>query len=484
MQKKILVLGLVLGMINGWAKPPNILFISADDLNNDLGVYGNPQVKTPHLERLAEMGVRFDKAYCQQPLCGPSRASVMTGLRPNTTGFVGNKNDLRQLRPNVETMGQFFQKQGYYVARVGKVYHYNNPGSIGSNGNDDALTWQERFNPVGIDKQQEEKIIRFPGGKTGRKGGLGISMAYWDPVSEDEDHTDGKVASKVIELIKEHKDEPFFIAAGFYNPHCPYVAPKKYFDLYPMDEITMQPLDEAKKELEDVPPMAVQRDTNKRWPYYFKGVTVDEARKCKQAYYACNSFVDAQVGRLIDALEKNGLLENTLIVFWSDHGYFLGEKGLWFKRKNFERSARVPLLIAGPGISQGQVNQATVELLDLYPTLVDISGFEVPEQLDGSSLRPLLKNPATVWNKPAFTQVVHNANAQGYSIRTDDWRYTEWYEKSGRIAGTELYDHKNDPDEVTNLAKNPKHKTIIADLKAKLEPFASTRKNLRFTKNK
>jgi len=449
-------------------KPVNVLFIASDDLNTDIGCYGNKQVKTPNLDRLAAMGVRFDRAYCQYPLCGPSRASIMSGLRPNTTGFLRNKDDIRKLRPDTVTMGQFFQQKGYYVGRVGKIYHYGNPGEIGTDGDDDLLSWQERFNPAGMDKLQEENIVRYPGGKTGRKGRLGVSMAWWDPVSEDTDHTDGMVATRAIEMIDKNKDKPFFVAAGFFNPHCPYVAPKKYFDMYPLEEITMQDPEEAKKDLEDVPPMAIRRDM-RNWPYQLKGITYDEARKCKQAYYACISFVDAQVGRLLDALEERNLMDNTLIVFWSDHGYFLGEKGLWFKHKNFERAVRVPLLIAGAGIKPSDKSCAQpVELLDLYPTIADYTGFDVPVQLEGRSLRPLLSDTDSTWDKPAISQVSHNPKAQGYSIRTMKWRYTEW--NSGK-AGRELYDHVNDPDEVHNLAGLDEYADTVKLLSKRLRPF-------------
>ena len=239
--------------------------------------------------------------------------------------------------------------------------------------------------------------------------------------------------------------------------------------MYPLEEITMQDLNEAKKDLEDVPAMAVQRDT-KNWPYYFKGVTYDKARKCKQAYYATVSFVDAQVGRLLDALKKRNLMDNTLIVFWSDHGYFLGEKGLWYKRKNFERSVRAPLLIAGAGVSSTSKSCAQpVELLDLYPTIADYTGFDVPVQLDGRSLRPLLSDPDSTWDKPAISQVFHKSNAQGYSIRTMRWRYTEW---NGGKAGRELYDHASDPDEVHNLAGLDKYADTVKRLSKRLRPFA------------
>lgn len=442
----------------------NVLFIAADDLNCDLGCYGNAQVKTPNLDRLAAMGVRFNNAYCQQPLCGPSRASIMTGLRPDTLDMHTLAHELRKKNPDVVTLGQLFRNNGYFSARAGKIYHYGNPSQIGTDANDDPATWDVRFNPTGIDKLQENKITNY-----GPNKGLGISMAWWDPVSKDEEHTDGMVASKIIEQIENRGDKPFFLAAGFFNPHCPYVAPRRYFDLYPIEEITIPDLDEARKDLEDVPEMAVARDM-RNWPYYFKGITVEQSRKCKQAYYASVSFVDAQVGRLLEALEKNGLMEKTIMVFWSDHGYFLGEKGLWYKRKAFELSARMPMIVAGPGIARGGTSSRTVELVDLYPTLADLCGLAPPAKLDGRSLRQLLVNPQAKWNKPAITQVWHNPRSWGYSIRTERWRYTEWLRGD---AGRELYDHANDPDEIHNLANRPSLAKTVAQLSKQLQPFVN-----------
>jgi uncharacterized sulfatase len=393
----------------------------------------------------------------------------MTGMRPQTTGCVRLHDNFRDTLPDAVSLGQFFQDKGYYVGRVGKIYHYNNPSGIGTDGHDDTLTWQERFNPIGIDKIQQVNIINYPGGYTGNTGDLGISMAWWDPESNDEEHTDGMVASRAIEMIHRNKDKPFFIAAGFFNPHCPYVAPRKYFDLYPLDSITMPDLGEARKDLEDVPPMAIMRDSGKRWPYYVKGVTVEEARRCKQAYYACISFVDAQIGRLLDALQEHGLMENTLIVAWSDHGYFLGEKGLWYKRKNFERSLRSPLIIAGPGVGgAGKSCYRPVELLDLYPTIVDLTGFELPEVLEGESLSPLLNNPEAKWDNPAISLVYHDEDHSGQTIRTQRWRYIEW--KNG-YAGRELYDHDNDPDEIHNLALDPKYARVVNKLAERLQAY-------------
>ncbi|WP_146531510.1 sulfatase [Novipirellula artificiosorum] len=448
------------------AAPPNVLFIAADDMNCDLSAFGNAQVKTPNLERLSQRGVRFDRAYCQQPLCGPSRASIMTGLRPDTLDMHTLAHELRDKNPDVVTLGQLFRNNGYFSARAGKIFHYGNPSQIGTDANDDPASWDERYNPRGIDSLQEDQITRYGFGR--QNAGLGISMAWWDPVSRDEEHTDGMVASKIIELIHQKKDEPFFLAAGFFNPHCPYVAPKKYFDLYPLNEIAIPDLDEAKKDLADVPPMAIQRDA-KNWPYYFKDVTVEEARKCKQAYYACNSFVDAQIGRLLDALEEDELMENTIIVFWSDHGYFLGEKGLWFKRKAFERSAKMPMIIAAPGMKRDASTIKPVELLDLYPTLADLCGLKSPGRLEGASLRPLLEDPSRAdWTKPAVTQIWHNKNAWGYSIRTERYRYTEWLEGK---AGRELYDHSVDPGEVINLANDDREAATVEELSKQLRPF-------------
>jgi iduronate 2-sulfatase len=453
----------------------NVLFICADDMNVDLGVYGHPQVKTPHLDRLAERGVVFERAYCQQSLCGPSRTSVMTGLRPEETEILTNSNKMREINPDVITLGQAFRQNGYFSARAGKIYHYGNPSMIGTDGHDDPLTWDEKYNPIGMDRTQQEYITRYGRGRQ-KDNNLGISMAWWDPVSKDTDHTDGKVASKIIELIEQKKDKPFFLAAGFFNPHCPYVAPKKYFDLYPFDQITMQDLDEAKRDLEDVPPIALGRDLA-NWPYYFADITMDQARKCKQAYFATQSFVDAQVGRLVDALEKNDILDKTIIVFWSDHGYFLGEKGLWYKRKAFERSARVPLIISAPGMAKGERSNKPVELLDLYPTLMDLCGISGSDRLQGQSLRPLLNDTnAKSWTKPAVTLVWYGRDAWGYSLRTERYRYIEWLE--GR-AGKELYDHTNDSEEVTNLACYPELEELIASLSSQLKPYVTLKPKFR-----
>ena len=414
-------------------KKLNVLFISVDDMNNDLGCFGHPLVKSPNIDRLAARGVRFDRAYCQFPLCNPSRSSLLTGLRPDTTRVFDLQYHFRQGMPDVVTLPQVFMKNGYYVARVGKMYHYGNPGDIGTDGLDDRASWKERFNPAGRDKTAlEPDIMNYS-----PKRGLGSSMSFLaDKTGADLEHTDGKVAAQAIQLLEKHKSEPFFIAAGFYKPHCPYVTPKKYFDLYRMEQISLPPI--TPDTPKDYPALALSG--YKPWPYV--GVTPDQARECKRAYYAAISFVDAQIGRLLDAVDRLGLRDNTIIVFWSDHGYHLGEHGLWFKQSCFEEAARVPLIISVPGLkTAGQASPRLAELVDLYPTLADLAGLAPPPGLQGETLRPLLLNPTAKWDHPAFTQVQRGA-APGHSVRTERWRYTQWDRGE---QGEELYDQDNDP---------------------------------------
>lgn len=426
----------------------NVLFIAVDDMNVDLACYGHPLVKSPNLDRLAREGVRFDRAYCQFPLCSPSRTSLMTGLRPDTTQVFDLQKHFRSVLPDVVTLPQFFKNNGYFVARVGKLYHYGNPGQIGTNGLDDAESWQERINPRGRDKDEEHLLTNHT-----PKRGLGSSLSFLAAEGADEEQTDGMVATETIRLMERHKDEPFFLAAGFYRPHCPYIAPKKYFDFYPLKDITLP--EYSAEQLRDVPTLALS-STNPR-PWY--GVTEQQARESKQAYYATISFVDAQIGRLLDALDRLGLRERTIIVFWSDHGYHLGEHGLWKKQSTFEESARVPLIIAGPrGIAAGKSCPRTVELVDLYPTLTELSGLKAPGGLEGVSLKPLLEDPQAAWERPAFTQV-QRGKVPGHSVRTERWRYVEW---GGGKQGRQLYDHQNDPQELHNLAYNPKHAETVA----------------------
>ncbi|HQR36699.1 MAG TPA: sulfatase [Blastocatellia bacterium] len=440
----------------------NILFISTDDMNNDLGCYGHPLVKSPNIDRLASRGVMFDRAYCQYPLCSPSRSSLMTGLRPDTTQVFDLQKHFRSVLPDVVTMPQLFMKNGYFAARVGKIYHYGNPGQIGTDGLDDPQSWNLVVNPRGVDKDEEKVLTNYT-----PKRGLGSSLSYYISPEPDEAHTDGKVAAETIKLLEANKDRPFFIAAGFYRPHCPYIAPKKYFDLYPLEKIAAPKF--SPDEWKTIPNPAL-------WikEAHF-GTTPDQQREAIRAYYASISFVDANVGRLMVALEWLKLMDNTIVIFWSDHGYLLGQHGQWMKETLFEGSARNPLIVAGPGIAKGKVAARPVELVDLYPTLADWCGFaDAPKNLAGRSLRPLLTNPKAKWDKPAVTQTQRGSGqslVKGYSLRTERWRYTEWDE--GR-KGAELYDEPNDPNEMNNLAENPKYAGTAAELKLALKKALAT----------
>ena len=450
---------------------PNVLFIAADDLANSLGCYGDLLAKTPHLDRLAATGVRFDRAYNQLPLCNPTRASVMTSLRPDEIKVYDLDRHFREEVPDVVTLSQRFIQEGYYAGRVGKIYHYNVPASIGTDGFDDPPSWQETVNPYGRDKTDEALIFNA---EPHRKISAALSWLAAD--GADEEQTDGMIATEAIRLMEEKKDEPFFIAAGFFRPHTPYVAPKKYFDLYPLEEIRLPYAPDGDRD--DIPTAAFAH--NCPVPNY--GLDELTLRKAVQAYYACVSFIDAQVGRMLDALDKLGLAEKTIVVFWSDHGYHLGEHdGIWQKRTLFEQSSRSPLIIRAPGAKgNGQSSPRIVEFVDIYPTVIDLAGIEPKSRLSGKSLRTLLDDPIATWDSHAITQILRPADnrlpepVMGCSIRTERWRFSEWGEGE---YGVELYDHHSDPMEFHNLAIEPdsEAKAVIERLRPLLRAKASGR---------
>jgi iduronate 2-sulfatase len=442
---------MVLGGLNlaAAADKPNVLFIAVDDLGTRTHCYGQPLVQSPNIDRLAARGVLFERAYCQFPLCSPSRVSLLTGLRPQTTRVFDLKTDFRDHLPDVVTLPQCFKRNGYFVARVGKLFHYGVPGQIGTSGLDDPRSWDQVVNPRGRDKDEEAKVINYTPDR-----GLGSAMSFHAADGADEEQTDGQGATAAIKLLEEHRDRPFFLGVGFYRPHTPYVAPKRYFDLYPLEQIKLpfNPPDDH----DDIPaPAANIRPLN-------YGLTDQQCRECTQAYFAALSFMDAQVGRLLDALDRLKLADKTIVVLWGDHGYLLGEHGQWMKQSLFEESARVPLIIAAPGAKgNGQPCPRVVETIDIYPTLADLAGIAPPADLAGVSLRPLLENPKGQWDRPAFTQV-QRKDFPGRSVRTQRWRYTEW--DHGR-KGVELYDHDADPREFKNLASDPQHAAVVTRMK-------------------
>ena len=384
----------------------NVLFIMADDLCTSLGCYGDSVVKSPNIDRLAQRGVRFDRAYCQYPLCNPSRSSLLTGRRPNVTRVIDNTVRFREAIPDTVTLPECFKQNGYYVARVGKLYHYGVPNQIGTDGLDDPQSWAKVFNPRGRDKDDEDKIFSLLPGQ------FGGTLSWLAAEGADEDQTDGIGASEAIKLLEASRDRPFFITMGFYRPHTPYVAPKKYFHLYPVSSIELPKVPSNHRD--NVPPAAFLSHKPEQ-----DKLNDDLRRQAIQAYHAATSFMDAQVGRVVAALDRLGLADKTVIVFTSDHGYHLGEHGLWQKMSIFEQSARVPLLVVAPGAAgNGQACLRTVELVDLYPTLAELCGLPTPGYLDGKSLQPLVVEPTSAWQKPAFSQV-QRGGFPGYSVRTE-----------------------------------------------------------------
>ena len=439
---------------------PNVLFLIADDLNNDLGVY-SAAVRSPNIDKLAARGVRFERAYTQFPLCSPSRSSFLTGRRPNATGVLANPTPVknpnsphfRERLPDAVTMPQLFRNQGWFAARVGKLYHYGVPNDIGTSSLDDYRSWDLAINPRGRDREIHDRIFSL------RPGQFGAALSWLADDGEDADYTDGIGAAEAVKLLERFKrtSQPFFLAVGFYRPHTPYVAPKQYFDMYPVERIDLPTLSEADRSRT---PAAAYRSA-----FAEQDAATDRQRKeAIQVYHASTTFMDAQVGHVLDALERLGLASNTIVVFTSDHGYHLGDHGLWQKQSLFERSARVPLIIAGPTVTaRGQVARGIVELVDLYPTLAALAGLTPAAPLDGVSLSPMLTNPSATVKDAAFSQA-----RNGYAVRTDRWRYIEW---DGGKEGAQLYDMENDPAETTNLAADPKHATTVADLRARLAAY-------------
>ena len=455
-------------------RPLNVLLLVSDDCRAVHGCYGGP-TKTPNIDRLAARGLRFDRAYCQYPLCNPSRASFLTGMRPDSTKVYENQTQFRQNIPNIVAFPQLFKNHGYFVARVGKLYHYGVPKQIGTDGLDDPVSWERVVNPRGRDCDDEDKIYSIIAGEKARttvgSGNYGGTLSWLAAEGTDIEQTDGKIALEACRLLRENKDKPFFLAVGFFRPHTPYVSPKKYFGGYPREQLTLASLPPGDREGKPAAALTIFP------PNYGMDETLQ--RTVVQAYYASVSFMDTQFGVVLAELERLKLDENTVVVFLSDHGYHLGEHGQWQKMTVFEESARVPLIIAAPGMKAvGQTTPRLAELVDVYPTVADLCGLPAPKELEGTSLRPLLDDPRRAWKQGAFTQVMHRAKggradakkpradtAVGRSVRTERYRYTEWADGK---HGVELYDHQADPRELRNLADDPQSAAVVAQMKTLL----------------
>jgi uncharacterized sulfatase len=438
----------------------NLLLLMSDDLNTHLGCYGNAVAQTPNLDALAGRGILFERAYCQFPHCNPSRSSLLTGLRPRTTRVTDNDDSVYANLPGVMTLPHWFRQQGYATARCGKIFHLGVPTGLESM--DDPAAWD--FGTPFRDERPYPKsrpsAVQVGGGRTSQ-GRQGLS---WSEIPcEDDDLVDGQFARTAVEWLEgRNASQPFLLAVGFHRPHLPLVAPVKYFDRYPFESITL-PQEPADDEA-DIPVPA----RNGAVPGYTLTTTPDQRRAAIRGYLATVSAMDAQAGRVLAAIDRLGLAQSTIVVFVSDHGWHLGEHGLWHKRSLFEESARVPLIIAAPGAAgNGRRSRSLVELLDLFPTLCDLAGVPSPPNLEGRSLRPLLDDPTHALHAGVFTEARRGPDAEfwGRSVRTPRWRYTEW---NGGRDGVELYDHDADPHEFQNLADEAEHAATRDELRRML----------------
>ncbi len=442
----------------GCARPapkPNVLFLVADDLRPALGSYGNPVVQSPHIDGLAAAGVRFDRAYAQFPLCSPSRVSLLLGRYPAATGVLDNAAFFRDLDPEAVTLPQHFRRHGYVALRAGKIFH---------EGVEDEASWDAG---PGLRDGDAERLsweaLQERRAAGAREWGFDLERP-WKPVrGKGENLLDARIAAQAIELLEQYRDRPFFLGVGFLKPHTPFLCPKRFFDLYKPKAMPLPPDFAPRPTVGPGVPAAALTQRNGDLLSGDTRITKLEARAATAAYYACVSATDDQVGRVLSALDRLGLRERTLVVFLGDHGFHLGEKGKWSKHGSlYEVGTRVPLVIAGPGVPAGGVSPRTVELVDVYPTLVELAGLPMPAGLHGQSLLPLLRDPSAPWEHPAFSATT---NPAGRSIRTERWRYTEW---EGEDGGAELYDETADPHELTNRVRDPEHRQIVAALQRRL----------------
>lgn len=444
------------------ADRPNVLLIVCDDLNNHVSTSGYQPIKTPALDRLAAAGMTFDRAYCQYPVCGPSRASFLSGLYPESTAILNNTLDIRNVRPGTKSMPQVFKANGYWTAAVGKVFHNTkaDPGDIAWQ---QVLRFNNEENPVekrlrkayeaehGPLKDEDDRSWRRHL-KEHRSAIGGQTPPGFGPTQmRDDQHKDGKNVRQVADWLdkKAHAEKPFFIACGIQKPHVPFWAPQEYFDQYPLGAIEYRPT--PKGDWTNRPALAI----SKRYEAFgFEFEQEDDLlrRKYMQAYHACITFIDAQISLVFDALKRNGRWDDTIIIFTSDHGYHLGEHALWGKVTLFEECARVPMIVRAPGLTKGGTrSESLVELVDMFPTLVELCGIKGTNELQGNSLVPVLQDPNAKGGTTAYT-VVSRGKKLGRSIRTQRWRYAEW----GSSDQAELYDLKNDPHEDNNLAARPR----------------------------
>ncbi len=449
----------------------NVLFIASDDMRPQLGCYGDPNVKSPNIDRLAARGMLFERAYCQEALCSPSRISLLSGRHPWSTGIYDIGPALRSTMPDIVTLPQLFKNNGWHARSLGKIFHV---------GIDDPASWSvpswvsrvSRMGPEGsrlaaaVRKKQRDAGIEDPDRGPGKAFYAG--PAFEAPDCADEELCDGDAALTAVAALQEYAkkpEQPFFLAVGFVNPHVPWVAPKKYFDLYHPADLKIP---ENNYPPQDAPEYAARSGDDFYWygnvPRDRK-ISADFGRSCLHGYLAAISYVDGCVGRVVNELDRLGLSDNTVIVFWGDHGYYMGEHSWWGgKHNNYEGATRAPLIICAPGMkAAGRKTAALVEFVDIFPTLAALAGLTPPAGLEGTSLAPLLDNPEAAWNKAAFSEYPKNGR-RGIAMRTDRYRYVEWRDKAGSVVDRELYDHLTDPQENQNIAGREENTALVDKL--------------------
>jgi arylsulfatase A-like enzyme len=453
---------------------PNVLFLAVDDLRPELGCYGAKHIQSPNIDALAARGMVFDRAYCQQAVCNPSRASVLSGCRPDTTRCQANNTFLRPMMPDVVTLPQHFKNNGWHSLSLGKIFHH----SQGEPG-DDPQSWSEPSWYHGtpyrswFTDESNALIKRLKKLPEGERPKLVRGPPFEASNEPDDVYPDGQTAAKAIETLGRLKNanQPFFLGVGFVKPHLPFTCPQKYWDLYPPETVK---LPENYYPPKDVPAPALHNWYELRTYGGIPttgGIDDQTALNMIRGYRACISFMDAQVGKVLGELDRLGLSDNTIVVLWGDHGYHLGENGIFTKMTNFELGTHVPLMIRLPKNDiAGERSSALVELVDLYPTLAELCGLPLPAHLEGTSFVPVLQKPDRPWKQAAFSQYLRPGKDKfiGRSIRTDRWRYTEWKDGKNQAVGVELYDELADPQENKNVAGETNNQEVIARLAQQL----------------
>jgi len=480
----LFILSFLFIAVNGQNQKPNVLFIAVDDLRPEINCYGEKHMHTPNLDRLAENGMIFQRAYCQQAVCAPSRNSLLTGLRPDAMGIYDLYTFFRTKVPDVVTLPQHFKNNGYHSEAMGKIYH------TGHGNSDDELSWSVPHWNAWKERRKLEKISK--GDTIGLESDFPTinnkKLPWYCSPQPEKNMTDAMIANRAVERIAQLKDSAFFLAVGFIKPHLPFVSPKKYWDLYNPSEIKIP----VRKVPENMPELALHQfgELRKYHGIPEKGTLDDEtSRNLIHGYYAAVSMIDAQVGKLLNALEKNGLTENTIIVLWGDHGWKLGDYGSWCKHTNFEMDTNAPLMFSVPWLNKNLKTKSLAEFVDIYPTLCDLAGLEKPKHLEGQSLVPILENPKAEVNKIAISQYPRGRRLEydrkseimGYSMRYGDYRFTRWqkYENPKEVVAVELYDVSENKAATKNIANDKTYSEKMKELDKLLTRELSKYKILR-----